>query len=289
MKMVHFISPEQRIQLSKAALDDRKPVLLVGESGTGKGALANWIHQQSARSDQPLLTIDLRNSPPESIPDLLIQAGAGTVVIHEIGSWPLREQKTVLQLLETHSVATLPDPEPRRLVQARVIATTGHDLAGRVAAGLFNAELLRRLSAFKIEIPNLKSRKDELPQITETLLQEIVHDLRKSHLRGISPEVATKFAVYDWPANLRELRNVLKLAAARATGDSTIEIGDLPDFGAEKLDFHATREQFEKIYLCELLKSCRGNLKDASRASRIELGMLVAKMNQYGIEPHSFQ
>lgn len=265
-----------------AAQTDTASVIIHGGSGTGKGAIARWIHMNGPRSGRPLVTAD-HKSP---LSDELTKAQGGTLLIGEIGEWTLSEQKALLGFLNTRTVLRTESDgslsQVPMLLNVRVIATTSQALDGRAQGGLFNAELLEKLSVFRIEMPPLSRRAEEFEDIATGIAQEIARELHKDHLRGLSPESWDRLKLYDWPGNLRELRNVLRLAIVAAKGDQ-VEAQDLPSFGHERIDFRATREQFEKIYLLELLKSFDWQIEKTSQMARMDKKTLLTKINQYGI------
>jgi len=147
---------------------------------------------------------------------------------------------------------------------------------------MFNDELLLRLSKNRIEMPALVEREDEFEDIAMGILQEITHELHKEYIRGFSEAVWRKLREYDWPGNLRELRNVLRMAAV-ASETERVEVKDLPDFGHDKINFQATRSEFEKIYLSELLKSFQHDLDKVARAARMERVTLLEKLKRLGL------
>ncbi len=206
-------------------------------------------------------------------------AQGGTFLINEIGEFPRSEQQLLLAFLKTRSI---PHGETRMLLNVRIVATTSQALEGRAQGGLFNPELLERLNVFRIEMPPLSRRADEFEDIALGIVGEIARELHREHLRALSPEAWSRLRGYEWPGNLRELRNVLRLAVVAAKGDR-IEAGDLPDFGPDRIDFRATREQFEKIYILELLKTFDFQIEKTCRMTRIDKSTLLAKITQYGI------
>ena len=147
---------------------------------------------------------------------------------------------------------------------------------------MFNSELLEALNVFRIEMPSLSERIDEFEDIVLSIMKEITSDVHKEHLRSMNREAWSVLRNYDWPGNIRELRNVLKIAVLAAKGDE-IEARDLPDFGHDRIDFRATREQFEKIYLMELLKTFDWQIDRTCRMARMDKNTLLAKIDKYGI------
>ncbi|MBC7692050.1 MAG: sigma-54-dependent Fis family transcriptional regulator [Methylotenera sp.] len=278
MEMVHFIPPSQRRLAMLAAQADTAPVLIYGASGTGKGAIARWIHQNGPRAGRPYLNAKQDISLLTQIP----QAQGGTITIPEIGSWPLGEQKILLDFLTTKSISHPENPGLRMLLNVRVIGTTSQTLEGRAQGGLFNPTLLEKLNVFRLEMPPLFRRTEEFEDIVMGIVGEIIRELHKEHIRSLDKLAWNSLKSYDWPGNIRELRNVLRVAVISAQGDR-IEATDLPQFGHDRIDFHATREHFEKIYITELLKTFNWQIDETCRMSRMDKATLLSKMKQYGI------
>jgi DNA-binding NtrC family response regulator len=276
MEMVHFIPPSQRRLAMLASQTDTAPVLIYGASGTGKGAIARWIHGNGPRATLPLVTSEKGKALSTQIP----LAQGGTLVIHEIGSLPLGEQKTLLAFLNTRSL-TMPNGVSM-LLNVRIMVTTSQTLEGRAQCGLFNPELLKKLNVFRLEMPSLARRNEEFDDIVLGIIGEITRELHKEHLRSLSPGAWERLRNYDWPGNLRELRNVLRMAVVAAKGD-WIEETDLPAFGHDRIDFRATREEFEKIYILELLKTFDWQIDRLCALTRMDKKTLLSKIHQYGI------
>ena len=139
-------------------------------------------------------------------------------------------------------------------------------------------------------MPSLAERIEEFEDIVAGILNEITRELHKQHIRSVSIEALQHLRSYDWPGNIRELRNVLRVAVLAAKNE-LIEISDLPDFGHDRVDFRATREQFEKVYLLEILKTSKFEIDLACQMTRMTKDVLLAKISKYGIplEGHSPQ
>ncbi|MGZ3687468.1 MAG: sigma-54-dependent transcriptional regulator, partial [Bdellovibrionota bacterium] len=277
MEMVHFIPPSQRRLALLAAQADSAPALISGASGTGTGTIARWIHLNGPRAGKPLLTANHDRGLILQIPE----AQGGTLVVPEIGEWPLGEQAQLLQFLKSRSVPHPDGSGTRMLLNVRIIATTSQALEGRAQGGLFNLELLEKLNVFRLEMPPLAKRAEEFEDITSGIVGEITRELHKQYIKGLSPDAWDALRAYNWPGNLRELRNVLRVAIAAAKGD-LLELADLPQFGSDRIDFRATREQFEKIYILELLKTFDYEIEKTCRMTRIDRAQLMAKIRQYG-------
>ena len=275
MEMVHFIPPTQRRLVILAAQADTAPVLICGAAGTGKGAIAQWIHHNGPRAGFPYVEANHDTPLVAQIP----AAQGGTLVVPELAEWPLAEQMTLLQFLKSKTLRQNGVP---MLTNIRVVATSSPNIDARAQGGLFNSELLEALNVFRIEMPSLSERIDEFEDIVLSIMNEITSDVHKEHLRSMDREAWSVLRNYDWPGNIRELRNVLKIAVLAAKGDE-IEACDLPDFGHDRIDFRATREQFEKIYLMELLKTFDWQIDRTCRMARMDKNTLLAKIDKYGI------
>lgn len=283
MSMVVFIPSSQRKIAMMAAQSDTDPVFILGGVGTGKGALARWIHQNSPRSSQICTTATRERTLSEQIRE----ANGGTLIVDDIANYPVSEQIALLNFLKTKAI-----PHPHKasdhsaalpmIANVRIIATGAPQVDLRAQAGMFNDELLLRLSKFRIEMPNLSEREGEFEDITLGILNEITHELHKEHIKGFSEKVWSKLRAYDWPGNLRELRNVLRMSVLSCASER-IEIQDVPDFGHDKINFQATRSEFEKVYLTELLKSFNHDLDKVARASRIDRIQLMEKLKRHGL------
>src|SRR6185437_10199927 len=196
--MVHFIPPNQRRLVILATQADSAAVLICGASGTGKGAIAKWIHQNGPRAGFPLVEANHETPLIAQIP----QAQGGTLVVPELADWPLSEQMVLLQFLKTKSIR---QNDVTTLANIRVIATSAPGIDSRAQGGLFNPDLLEALNVFRIEMPSLAERIEEFEDIVLSLLHEITHDVHREHLRSISREAWSLLRGYDWPGNIREL------------------------------------------------------------------------------------
>ena len=279
MSMVYFIPSSQRKIALSAAQSDDEPVLVIGGTGTGKGALAKWIHKNSPRAAQICIMATRDRTIAEQIRD----CNGGTLIVDDIANYPVSEQLVVLNFLKTRAVSQSDKGvNVPMIVNVRIIATAVPQIDSRARAGMFNDELLLRLSKNRIEMPNLAEREDEFEDIAMGILQEITQELHKEHIKGYSETAWRKLRDHDWPGTLRALPNVLRMAAVSCDSER-IELRDLPDFGHDKINFQATRSEFEKIYLSELLKSFNHALDKTARAARMERVTLLEKLKIHGL------
>ena len=215
-------------------------VLLLGDSGSGKDCAARYIHQQSSRSNKPFIVVDcgaLGDSLIESELfgyekgsftganqrkiGLIETANGGTLFIDEIGELPSHLQTKLLRVLETGTIRRIGGTEYIN-VDVRIIAATNRDLQHMVQEKTFRQDLYFRLSAFPINLPTLKERKQDIPELAEYFLKHIEEGEQQIPL---SNDVIEKLLIYDYPGNVRELRNIVERAVILAAGNAI-----LPDF-----------------------------------------------------------
>lgn len=214
----------------------RTTVLLLGESGTGKEQVAKYLHRYSRCNDRPFVVVDcgaLGESLIESElfghergaftgaaqrkKGLFEAAHGGTLFIDEIGELPLPLQTKLLRALETGTIRRLGGTEYIQF-DVRIVAATNRDMKDMVARGQFREDLYYRLSAFPIEVPPLRDRMDDVPMLAEHFLSRVEHAER--HI-PLSTEVIEVLLDYDYPGNVRELRNIVERAAIMA-GDGML-------------------------------------------------------------------
>jgi formate hydrogenlyase transcriptional activator len=215
-------------------------VLLLGETGTGKGMAALEVHRMSARRDASFVSVDCASLPATLIESELFgrERGAftdarstqvgrfelahgGTIFLDEIGELPLDTQAKLLRILQYGQFERLGSPRTIR-VDVRVIAATNRNLINEVKAGRFRRDLYYRLNVFPIRMPSLRERQGDIPILTEHLVRR----LAERHHRRVGPiprHVHDTLLAYDWPGNIRELENVLERAII-AMPDSTLQL-----------------------------------------------------------------
>jgi transcriptional regulator with PAS, ATPase and Fis domain len=241
-------------QLFRAA-QSSQPVLLTGETGTGKDVGAHLIHDWSARRAHPFVPVNCAAIPNELMEAELFgyakgafsgaikgfdgQLGAatgGTVFLDEIDDTPLPLQMKLLRVLEDHVVVRLGESEPRH-VDVRIIAATNRDLRALVARGDFGADLFERLAIVRVEMPPLRERVDDIPALVAFLLQRFQneegrHEEGHAHARAVVDDVApaalAALQAHPWPGNIRELRNVVFEALVYKRAGRELLLSDLP-------------------------------------------------------------
>lgn len=209
-------------------------VLLLGESGVGKERVAEYVHQYSSRSDGPFVLVDCGTLGENLIESELFgyekgaftgaqtrkiglfeAAHGGTLFIDEVGELPLPLQTKLLRALETGTIRRIGGTDYIK-VDVRIIAATNRDTQAMVRSGHFRQDLYYRLSAFPVRVPSLRERKDDIPALAEHFLSRLSDGDR--HI-PLSPEAIETLLAYDYPGNVRELRNIIERAAILAGGD----------------------------------------------------------------------
>jgi DNA-binding NtrC family response regulator len=220
-------------------------VLITGESGTGKEAVARAIHENGPRSERPWVAINCSAIPRDLMESELFgyvrgaftgavqnrlgrleQANSGTLFLDEVGDLDLALQAKLLRVLQEREFSPVGSDVVRR-VDLRVIAATHRDLDEMVRQGAFREDLLYRLDVYKIHVPPLRERADDIPLLTESFLQTLRAEMDKP-VERFSDEAMAALCEYDWPGNVRELRNAVERSLLSCRG-MIIEIQDLPD------------------------------------------------------------
>ncbi|MDR6787776.1 psp operon transcriptional activator [Sphingomonas sp. BE138] len=217
---------------SRAAALDR-PVLVIGERGTGKELVAERLHHLSPRWDQPLVTMNCAALPETLIEAELFghEAGAftgatkaragrfeeadgGTLFLDELGTLSMGAQERLLRAVEYGEVTRIGASRPLR-VDVRIVAATNEHLPDRVDANTFRADLLDRLCFEVVTLPPLRARKSDIPVLADFFGRRMSSELGRGEWAGFTPEIEQEMRDYSWPGNVRELRNVVERAVYR--------------------------------------------------------------------------
>ena len=210
-------------------------VLLLGETGTGKELLATRLHTLSARGGRPMVRVNCAALPSTLIESELFgrekgaftdavarqigrfeMADHSTIFLDEIGDLPTEVQVKLLRVLEERQIERLGSPRSIR-VNVRIVAATHRNLEQRIAEGTFREDLFYRLNVFPIQVPALRERADDIPQLVWRFVEECSDSLGK-RIETITDENMRQLQQYGWPGNIRELRNVVERAMILATG-----------------------------------------------------------------------
>jgi DNA-binding NtrC family response regulator len=290
-------------------------VIVQGETGTGKELVARAIHELSMRSRGPLVVLDCGAIPPNLIeselfghekgaftgavnsrPGAFERANGGTIFLDELGELRLDLQPKLLRVLENREVRRVGGNDVIE-IDCRVIAATNRDLVKEIAAGNFREDLFFRLSVIQIQLPALRQRRDDIPNILKRALAEPSIVERHGRKR-FSPEALGLLMAYPWPGNVRELMNVLSHVLTFSEGEEILPAhlpprvrgqdrqGPLP-FN-EHLSFKDAKEQllenFEREYITSVLARCEGNLSRAARESGLHRKSIERLVKKYQLD-----
>jgi DNA-binding NtrC family response regulator len=284
-------SLERLIEL--AARNDDVPVLIVGETGTGKGFVARRIHERSPRAAQPFVEVngaslsatflesELFGHERGAFTDakqakrgLFEVAGRGTLFLDEIGEVVTEVQPKLLKVLEERTFRRLGGTSELRS-DARVVAATNQPLAQRVQEGAFRADLFYRLQVLTLPLPPLRERRDELPDLAR-MFAPAGSRLNQATLRAIER--------YDWPGNVRELKNTLWRASLLADGgDIQPRHLSLPELAGQVAPVAVTLADAERTAIVDALAATGGNRVQAAQRLGIARSTLLEKIRRLGI------
>jgi DNA-binding NtrC family response regulator len=278
------------------------PVMILGETGTGKELIARAIHFRSTNFSGPLVTVNCAALPKDLIESELFgyekgafsgarasgkrgrvqEAEGGTLFLDEVGDLSPEAQAKLLRFLEGGEFHRLGGTEKLH-VQTRVISATNKDIEDLIRRGLFRDDLYYRLSVVKMRVPSLNERRDDILPLAKHFLVEFSRDFGKQ-FSGISPEAAAALKAYDWRGNVRELKNLIERGVLVGKGKE-LTLQDLgiggsgkepmlaqeryepgfPPILPEGIDFSSVQESFEKHYIEQALELAGGNESKAAK------------------------
>lgn len=295
---------KQAVALARKVADTDVPVLLTGETGTGKEVFSHAIHYASPRSQYPIMAIncsafskDLLESElfgykagaftgaMKDKPGLFEVANHGTVFLDEIGEMAFDLQARLLRVLETGEYIKVGDTKPTK-VDVRIISATNRDLKKEIENGHFREDLYFRLSVFQLHLPPLRERKEDIEMLAETFLKRFSTKLKKE-IKGMTSEVVDILKGAEWRGNIRELKNVMERSAIVC--DEEVTVQDLPiDLQCAGMDEEQGKEEFElavieQKHITKVLQYTRGNKTEAARLLKIGLATLYRKIEAYHI------
>ena len=294
----------ENISIAKRTLDRDLPILILGATGSGKGALAKSIHFASNRSDKPFIVINCAAIPENLIESELfgyrpgaftgadnrgykgkiLEANGGTLFLDEIGDMPIHLQTRLLRVLSENEVMPLGSKTPLR-VEFSVISATLHDLEKLIVENRFREDLYYRLNGVSLKLPSVREREDKDYLIDNILTNELK---RNSLQKSISEGVLRIFNSYFWPGNIREMQNVIRYAVTMSSSD-TIETVHLPPYFLSSTDKktkfeNKTESEAEKNTTVLALKHVNWNVSAAAKLLGISRSTLHRRIKLQNIK-----
>jgi DNA-binding NtrC family response regulator len=287
----------------------RATVLIMGETGTGKGVAAQTIHQNSSRRDAPFVTLNCASLAEGVIESELFGhergaftgavqthkgrfeiADGGTLFLDEVSEISLATQAKLLHVVEDREFERVGGTRPLK-VDVRLIAATNRDLEQHVREGKFREDLFHRLKVVTIKLPPLRERKQDIPRLVEAFLREFNIEHEQS-ITGISRGAMDLLMQYHWPGNVRELKNTLEGMVVLSASGRMLDVSDLPEHILRQVDTEGpagdihlrvgmTMEEIEKIAIEHTLRSVGYDKQKAAEILGIGLRTLYRKQKRY--------
>jgi two-component system response regulator AtoC len=299
-------------ELASRAARTTLPVLILGETGSGKELVARAVHTGSERAGLPFKPLNCATIPSQLTESVLFghergaftgaerqvagifeQAKGGTVLLDEIGELPPQAQAALLRVLEQQRLVRVGGTVEVG-VDVRVIAATHRDLSAMAATGAFREDLLYRLDAFRLTVPPLRERREEILPLAELFLKRASTDWG-AEARRFSHEASVALGTYGWPGNVRQLKNVVERAVSVSTGE-TIEQSNLPEhvlLVSHTAEGPPSRPGFislpDRVRMLEIglirdaLAVARGNQAEAARLLGVPRRTLANKVQSYSL------
>ncbi|RME20780.1 MAG: sigma-54-dependent Fis family transcriptional regulator [Deltaproteobacteria bacterium] len=295
-------------------------VMLRGESGTGKELVARSIHFNSSRADKPLVVVNSAAIPDQLLESTLFghvrgaftgatydrvgefeRADGGTIFLDEIGDLGPPLQAKLLRVLESGEIQKIGSNDPPRKVDVRVIAATSRDLERMMNEGSFREDLYFRLHVVPIYLPALRTYRQSIPGMVRAFIREAAEN-HSRNVTGVTAGALEVLMEYDYPGNVRELKNAIEQAVILARGD-TIDVDDLPErmvravndkkISSSGGDYRSERrrvlDEFEKKYIERLLSRTRGNVSRAAALAGMNRVNMYKMIKRHMIDPASFR
>lgn len=291
------------LETARQVADSDANILILGESGTGKGELARAIHGWSRRASKAFVTINCPSLSAELMESELFghnrgaftgavqstlgrvyQADGGTLFFDEIGDFPLPLQPKLLRFIQDKEYERVGDPLTRR-ADVRILAATNLDLEEMSRSGRFREDLLYRLNVITLHLPPLRERPEDILPLAERFLLSFIRDYGRP-ARGFSEPARQALQNYRWPGNIRELRNVVERASIicqqELIGLVHLGLGEQAGTSAPRVGMPMTLDELEKAHIAAILATCE-TLEQAARTLGIDASTLYRKRKQYGL------
>ncbi|HVJ88326.1 MAG TPA: sigma-54 dependent transcriptional regulator [Labilithrix sp.] len=307
----HSAAMKRVLDLVQRVANGRSTVLITGESGTGKERIARVVHESSDRRDKPFRVVNCGAIPEALVESELFghekgaftgaatrklgffrEADGGTVLLDEVGELPLAMQVKLLRVLQERKVRGVGEAEESS-VDVRVLAATNRNVEEEVKAGKFRQDLYYRLNVIRLELPPLRERREDVPELARYFLARCANEHNKA-VRALSADALRALDAYSFPGNVRELENIIERAVALASGP-TIGLGDLPhevsgavarttpallDLPEQGCDLDAVLGEVERRLILQALERSGGVRTNAAKVLGITLRSLRYRMQK---------
>jgi DNA-binding NtrC family response regulator len=317
-----FRSPRmvELVRIAERLAATTLPILITGETGTGKEVMARMIHDRSLASKGPFVAFNCSAMPRElvesqlfghrrgaftgaldSFPGVIRAADRGTLFLDEIGDLEPATQPKLLRFLESGEIHPVGDLRPQK-VPVRIIAATNADLRDLAAQGRFRSDLFYRIGVARLEMPPLRERKDEIPALASLFLTRFARECGRANLR-LGDELMAALLLYDWPGNIRQLANEIRRAAAMAADGQTLTAADLSAEVAERWNTRPVTTvtaagptveirldqplaqavaDLERLFIAHAMQSVEGRVADAAQLLGLSRKGLFLKRRRRG-------
>ena len=279
--------------------NSQSPVLIQGETGSGKGVLATWIHENGPRAEEPFVDLNCAGLTREFLeselfghekgaftgavnvkPGLLEVGHRGTIFLDEIGDIDPNVQPKLLKVVEEKKFRRMGDVRDR-FIDVRLLAATHQDLRHLIETKVFRSDLYFRISTVPLAIPPLRERQEDIPAIAHSLLLRICSDMARSQAQ-LSAKAVERLRSYYWPGNIRELRNVLERALL-FSDRSVLEAGDLafephPEHQSNSYKPDWTLEELERFHISSVFSGENHNVEKTAKRLGIAKSTLYQKL-----------
>lgn len=305
---------QQAIQKARASSRSDSTVLLSGESGTGKELFAQAIHNASSRQQEAFIALNCGALPRDLVQSELFGytdgaftgsrrggsagkfelADGGTLFLDEIGEMPLEAQASLLRVLQESEVLRIGAAQPVK-VNVRIIAATHCNLLDAVEKGAFRRDLYYRLNVICLEIPPLRDRRDDIPELVNTFIQALCTRLKRIP-PAVTPEAMVCLQSWDWPGNVRELENVIERVVNLCEG-LQITQGDLPEsmLASQDTSLHhdenvpSSLQNMERAWIMRVIDEQKGNLRQSAQLLGMSRTALYNKLNSWNVDYRAFR
>ena len=305
------------LDMIRSTADTDTTVLVTGASGTGKELIARAVHQASERAEGPYVVLNCAAIPENLLESELfghvrgaftgatnnrqgrfVEADGGTLFLDEVGELPLALQAKLLRALQEKEVSAVGGGKTQK-VDVRIVAATNRDLEQAVEKGEFREDLYYRLDVIPIELPALSERKGDIPRLIDAFIADLNFS-RKRHITGVSDEAMAILTSYEWPGNVRQLRNVVermvvlrgegilderdiprKIRKATGTDAPAQTAGELPEEG---IDLRDAVETFENQLILQALERTGWNKNQAATILKMNRTTLVEKLKKKNLK-----